>query len=156
MTELIYAIITIIISAITSILVAKNTNKTKLDTVESQIDAKFTIASQEYYRKQAEKELLESYKYFAGALGDLKAWTNRASTKEGEFKKHRNNVIAFGSSLTTKKMAIFSQLQYNNNNSETQKLYVALVLLILALKEDCTGVKIEPEDIFKVNITDYR
>ncbi|ARD93477.1 hypothetical protein LLI816_04895 [Lactococcus lactis subsp. lactis] len=80
--------------------------------------------------------------------------------------------VGYGSSRTVKLLTEMFQEVYQNNDSKDQKdssednksddasesdytTMVVLAMVVSSLKEDFTGIKIEPLDVLKIRITDY-
>ena len=143
------------------------------DKLKSDREFEFNKALQvdEFYRKDGNLQgiMLEwtNYAISNNAMDDL----NKA---EG-LKKLQDLVqktVGYGSSRTVKLLTEMFQEVYQNNDSKDQKdssednksddasesdytTMVVLAMVVSSLKEDFTGIKIEPLDVLKIRITDY-
>lgn len=125
----------------------------------------------------------EFYRKDGNLQGIMLEWTNYAISnnamddlnKAKGLKKLQDLVqktVGYGSSRTVKLLTEMFQEVYQNNDSKDQKdssednksddasesdytTMVVLAMVVSSLKEDFTGIKIEPLDVLKIRITDY-
>ncbi|AIS03574.1 hypothetical protein [Lactococcus lactis] len=125
----------------------------------------------------------EFYRKDGNLQGIMLEWTNYAISnnamddlnKAKGLKKLQDLVqktVGYGSSRTVKLLTEMFQEVYQNNDSKGQKdssednksddasesdytTMVVLAMVVSSLKEDFTGIKIEPLDVLKIRITDY-
>jgi hypothetical protein len=143
------------------------------DKLKSDREFEFNKALQvdEFYRKDGNLQgiMLEwtNYAISNNAMDDL--------SKARGLKKLQDLVqktVGYGSSRTVKLLTEMFQEVYQNNDSKDQKdssednksddasesdytTMVVLAMVVSSLKEDFTGIKIEPLDVLKIRITDY-
>ena len=119
--------------------------------------------------KSENKNLLQTKAYFQSISNHdvnsiLKKWTEILAKPEEvskmkpvELIKLQTDTIMYGSEKTVKLLALFMQVNYNQNENDTKKAFLLLVYIcyiVASLKRDFTSYRIEPLDLLDIRIKD--
>ena len=121
--------------------------------------------------KSKKQNLLQTKAYFQSISNHdvnniLKKWTGILSKPDevGKMKPTdlinlQTDTIMYGSETTVKLLALFMQVNYNQNENDSKKALLILVYIcyiVASLKRDFTSYRIEPLDLLDIRINDLK
>ena len=119
--------------------------------------------------KSENQNLLQTKAYFQSISNHdvnsiLKKWTDIlakpeevSKMKPADLIKIQTDTIMYGSEKTVKLLALFMQVNYNQNEDSSKKALLLLVYIcyiVASLKRDFTSYRIEPLDLLDIRIND--
>lgn len=119
------------------------------------------IQRESFFRQLRGDDLAETFGEWVSAFTDMDEFVEKAPAILKDMQK---KVIMYGSPKTVSILAMLSQHTYIGSGEDVgkgtrfdnYKLMLYIANLIASLKFDFTGYKIDPMDIVRVRITDYK